>query len=196
MLLSEPPLAPHDAVAEPRMLPARLLIFVETNPLNLTLSEITVLCTFPQVAREDSLAEVGLEEMQETDLVRLLRERHADIDFNQFYSDFYLQPVAEYFAKGLRIESKHHKALWEPFKHYTKAEDDLFNDPTIPRVEEATQLSEQHFSAALSTPELATPATPVDTPPAEVVVETSEHIVSGANDFEDLAAYIESPPKE
>lgn len=176
---------------EPRELPSRLLLFVETNPLNLTLSEISTLCTFPLIARQDSLEEIGLEEMQDIDLTRLLRERHADVDFNQFYSDFHLQPVADYFAKGLRVESKHHKAFWAPFQGYKKAEEDLFNDPTIARVTETQQLSEQHFSAALSAPEVKTTEELAPTTvAAEVVVEAPEHAPEGANDFAD---YIEPP---
>lgn len=180
---------------EPRELPSRLLLFVETNPLNLTLAEITVLCTFPLVARRDSLGEIGLEEMQDIDLTRMLRERHADIDFNQFYTDFHLQPVAEYFAKGLRTESKHHKEFWAPFQHYKTAETDLFADESIARVSALEEISEQNFSAALDTPELVREPV-VAAAPAEVVVEVHDGVVADANDFADLADYIEAPPNE
>lgn len=120
---------------EPREIPQRLLLFVEMNPLDLSFQQIRQILRFPLVSREAALDAVGLEEMADLDLVALLRERHADIDFNQFYADFHLQPVADYFAKGLRNESKHHKAFWAPFMPYKQADDALFNDPTFARVE-------------------------------------------------------------
>lgn len=119
---------------EPREIPDRLLLFVETNPLNLTIGEIDSLMHFPLVARENMLEAVGLDELQEVDLVDLLKERHAEVDFNQFYSDFQLAPVADYFARGLRKENKHHKAFWAGFMPYKTADDALFNDPTFQRV--------------------------------------------------------------
>lgn len=168
---------------EPREISPRLYFYVETNPLDLSLQQIAEISRFPLVARMDSLEELGLDRLREVDLVRLLKERHSQVDFNQFYADFSLQPIADYFAKGLRAETRHYKEFWAPFSDYKKAEDTLFSDPDISVVDISKPIitSHAHLTTLLETPEHD-----ISSRDISVVLE-QDHLTHGSNDFSDLA---------
>lgn len=138
---------------EPTDLPTRLTIFVETNPLELTVADFAALYRFPTVTRNRQVDKADYDELMSTDLVKTLRTRHRQIDFNGFYADMALQPVADFFSKGLKEGSAHHKQFWGQFNHYKDAENELFGDkPAEAMTAEDEQQVMEEFGSSLSIP--------------------------------------------
>lgn len=107
-------------------LPMRLTTFVETNPMDLSVQDFVDMYKFPTVTRNRQVDQADYDVLMDTDLVRTLRTRHRQIDFNQFFSDMALGPVAEFFARGIRVGSAEHKSKYGKINHYKDADDQLF----------------------------------------------------------------------
>ncbi len=146
---------------EPTDLPTRLTIFVETNPLELSVADFEQMYKFPTVTRNRQVDQEDYDELMSTDLVKTLRTRHKQIDFNSFYADMALQPVADFFSKGLKQGSAHHKQFWGQFDHYKVAEDSLFGEkPVEALTAEDEQAVMSEFGSSLAIPDA--PAKPVE----------------------------------
>ncbi|CAK0779723.1 hypothetical protein CCP3SC15_6850003 [Gammaproteobacteria bacterium] len=111
--------------------PPRLTLFIETNPMDLTVEQINTLYKFPTVTQNRQVAQERYDELMDTDLTKTLRVRHNAIDFNQFYADMGLSMVDQFFAKGLRAGTGESKKHWAGLQYYKTADDDLFGPAPI-----------------------------------------------------------------
>lgn len=110
----------------PDDLPQRLTIFVETNPLDLSVEQYAMMYRFPTVTRTRAVEQEQYDALMETDLVATLRQRHGDVDFNAFSADMGLDPVEKFFSRGIKQSHAHAVKKWKQFEHYKTADDLLF----------------------------------------------------------------------
>jgi hypothetical protein len=150
----------------PEDLPQRLTIFVETNPLFLTVADYAMMYRFPTVTRTRAVEKAEYDALMQTDLVQTLRGRHGDVDFNSFNSDMGLGPVEQFFSRGIRASHAHSVKKWKEFEHYKTADDTLFAD--FEGVDAPTEEVDTSLSGQLSDgPKTRRPVKQEVDPPAE-----------------------------
>lgn len=113
---------------EPTPVSDRFLIFSEANPI-LSVEDFKKFYAYSCISRKKRLIEVEHKAILGTDLIALLKSRHADTKHVQFYTDFDFGFVSQFFGKSLHESSKESTEYWGQFQHYTTAEDDLFGLP-------------------------------------------------------------------
>jgi hypothetical protein len=114
--------------AEPVMISDYLRVFTETNPI-LSVEDLKKFYAYSCISRKKRLVEAEHKALLGTDLIALLKSRHAGTRHVLFYTDFDFGFVSQFFGKSLHESSKESEAYWKQFQHYTTAEDDLFGAP-------------------------------------------------------------------
>jgi hypothetical protein len=123
----------------PQDLPPKLVVNVETNPIDFTIEQYQRMYRSPLISRSRAIEPAEYDSLMGTQLVPLLRKRHGQIDFNSFLGDFSLSPVNTFFSKGLMQGSAALKKHYSKISHYSKADDSLFGEKpankfTVPKV--------------------------------------------------------------
>lgn len=143
---------------EPVHLPPRLVMFVETNPLEYTPEQLQTMFRLPTITKTRQVAEEEYQAMLAINLPKLVKQRYREVDHSRFATDFKLNPINIYFAKALKRNTAHEAAFWEPFKHYP---DSMSLYDQLPA---ATEADGGHSQASFGNA-IAVPANPVMSQP-------------------------------
>src|ERR1019366_6153794 len=108
----------------------RLRIFTETNPY-LSVADLKKFYAYTPITRKKTLNEEDHKKMKATDLIMLLKSRHAEVKHSLFYKDFDFGFVSAFFGKSLNQSSKDSTNYWAQFQHYATVEEDLFGVQSV-----------------------------------------------------------------
>jgi len=105
-------------------LPIKLFPFVETNEMDLPMTEYEHLYRFPSITRNVLLNMDEHRAIMDMDLKKLLRDEVGAVNRKKFQKDMGLATVQEFFKKRIVKATKHKNIFYKRFKSYT--DDSLF----------------------------------------------------------------------
>lgn len=101
----------------------KVLPFIETNNMSMSLVHMENFCAFPRVNKISIIDPVEHKKLLNLDLIKMLNEELFLVKRKQFYKDMKLRAVSRFFNARIKKKSKEYDKKYRSFKLYDESSD-------------------------------------------------------------------------